>query len=842
MKSFLYKLGTHTAVTLTMLLLAFAPFGTLMAQAQTAADTAQSFITPASSGGIGGASNQNTFSSGSDANILQQSATANIPSSASTQNPNAFSASGGTTYTPSSNQVSAANGGTGSSASTPLPPSSTAPSDSVFDSCGIKAFSVSGCVLAFIYAFTIGIGSVFAYVAAYFFDITIQLSLNGASYGLDFISTSWTTARDLGNMAFLFILLYIAFTIIFKADTSSTKTMLATVIIVALLVNFSFFFTRVVIDAGNILSIQFYNAIPAPPISQTIQGSPVAATVSSAASVAGVSGSTKDLTAGVMNMLNIQGLLNNNSFASTNGNFIATVFIYIAGAIVLWILTVAFITNGIKFLFRVVVLWFLIVASPLALISLAVPGLSGYFGKWRGMLVENAFYPVAFMFVFLILNNFAVTMSSSNGLVGGVFTTLQASTAGTQTWSAIGAALVSLFIRLALVIGVLYVAMQASNRFSVAGSKAAGTAGSWFGSKFIGAYGAAGRGTIGHLAYNASQSERFQNAAAKNSFVRGLWRGTNSVAKSSFDIRAPLKAAGVKDFAGVSLGDANKGGYKGSLDAKVKRTEAEAKEFSGLSDKQKEAAKAAAEGKYAAANATITTQTSSATAGIAEADRLQKEAQIRLQAAKEKEAEFTAKENASKTEVAEAEQKEKDAERVIQDHRDNGKTGTPEMLDAQRKRDEAHTEVVKAQAKVDAVQKDKAPHTEAREKVEKEIEGHKTSRQEFNAKIQDLTKRRKEISEDIKKDTKEEEKNRTLKNVYADSIGKRGWGNISRLGAWIPAADKKAAKKIRTEKSSKDKIADAVKDLEKEENAGKEEKKEEPAATAKTGDKKDEHH
>src|SRR6185369_3602202 len=106
----------------------------------------------------------------------------------------------------------------------------------------------------------------FAYVAAYFFDWSISLSLNGTAYALDFVSQGWTTARDIGNMAFLFILLYIAFKIMFEAETNETVHMLVVVIVIALLVNFSFFFTRLAIDAGNILAIQFYNAIDAPSI------------------------------------------------------------------------------------------------------------------------------------------------------------------------------------------------------------------------------------------------------------------------------------------------------------------------------------------------------------------------------------------------------------------------------------------------------------------------------------------------------------------------------------------------------------------------------------------------
>lgn len=447
MKGFLYKLGKQTAVTATLLLLVFAPFQTLIAQAEAPqtdiGDTTR--IAPAAGVTV---SNTNTSNN---------------------------------TTIPASNAGSYQN---------------QKPSTDILASC--KAFDPGQCISSLVYVFTIGIGSAFAYVAAYFFDITIQLSLNGASYGLDFISTSWTTARDLGNMAFLFILLYIAFTIILKADTGNTMSLLAGVIIVALIVNFSFFFTRVVIDAGNILAIQFYNAIPAPPISQTIQGAPVSGQIANATqsvgSYLGGPSGTKDLTASIMNMLQVQNLLNNNSFASTNSsgtfNFIATIFIYITAAIVLWILTVAFITNGVKFLFRTVVLWFLIIVSPFAFVAAAVQGLDkGYFKQWREMLLTHAFYPVAFMFIFLILNNFAITVSGGNtNLVSGVFSTLASGAAASNSWGAIGASLVSIAIRLGLVIAVLFVGMKASDNISVAGSKYAEKAGSWFGGGLLKSY------------------------------------------------------------------------------------------------------------------------------------------------------------------------------------------------------------------------------------------------------------------------------------------------------------------------------------------------------------------
>ena len=145
--------------------------------------------------------------------------------------------------------------------------------------------------------------------------LAVNLSLNGPAYALTFISTGWTTARDLANMAFLFILIYIAFTIMLEAETSGTMSLLAGVIVIALLVNFSFFFTRIVIDAGNILSIQFYNSITAPSVQATSGGGSVQGAIASGVSAAtGVGANTKDLTASIMGMLQLQNLFNTQSF------------------------------------------------------------------------------------------------------------------------------------------------------------------------------------------------------------------------------------------------------------------------------------------------------------------------------------------------------------------------------------------------------------------------------------------------------------------------------------------------------------------------------------------------
>lgn len=473
--------------------------------------------------------------------------------------------------------------------------------------CGLSPSTWDLCITNIVYVFTVGIGGGFAYVAAYFFDWAIALSLNSGSYALDFVSQGWTMARDLANMAFLFILLYIAFKIMFEAETTQTIQMLVAVIVVALLVNFSFFFTRLAIDAGNILSIQFYNAIQAPSIASTAASQQPgvsgalsnSANASAFANAIGSGGNSKDLTFSIMGMLNLQGLFNTQSFQNwytkQNGTqgfmvvLITLTFLYIAAGIMFWLLTVAFVTNGIKFLFRIVVLWFLIIASPLAFVARAVPRFEGYYHEWQEALIKHAFYPAAFMFIFLILTNFSNQMGQNNALINGLYQGLNSSNSATPL-AAIGYAAANVFIRLGFVIAMLYIGMEASKRIGVMGARIANHAGEWVGGRMTtafrktgGAIGAgvpawAGRNTIGFLGDKYAKSNVGRDLAARGGVLgRTVWRGAAAVGRQSFDTRGGLTALGVKEsLVGKPGGE---GGYTAKFDARIKAREEEAKKL-----------------------------------------------------------------------------------------------------------------------------------------------------------------------------------------------------------------------------------------------------------------------
>src|SRR3989344_4057189 len=334
----------------------------------------------------------------------------------------------------------------------------------------ITCNAIDTCILFLVYWAGPGIAGGVAYIGAYFFSIVVQLSLNSTAYALDFLSTGWTTVRDIANMAFIFILIYIALTVMLAAVTSGTIKTLAVVIVIALLVNFSFFFTRVVIDAGNIVAVQFYNAIP-----------------SSGALIGNPTTGAKDLSLSIMGAINPQELLNSNMLNRARtmaqgdwGGMAVLSVIYLSVAAIFWILFFAFLQVGIKFMMRIVGLWFVLIASPLAFVARTMPKTKHFFDQWLDYLIKYSFYPAIFLFMFWILTKFTTSILSSgdnNGISGNgslMNSLFQTTPTGSSVELGTVAAIATVAIRMGFVIAVLYVGLKVSDWIVKEGSAVAG--------------------------------------------------------------------------------------------------------------------------------------------------------------------------------------------------------------------------------------------------------------------------------------------------------------------------------------------------------------------------------
>lgn len=490
--------------------------------------------------------------------------------------------------------------------------------------CGFSStLDPAVCLSNVVYVFTVGLGSGLAYVTAFMLDTSVSLSLNSTGYALSFLSSGWTTARDLANMAFILILVYIAFMIMFQAETTGTIRMLAWVIFIALIINFSFFFTRVVIDVSNILAVQFYNSIGVGPNGQVVTMAQtftatnkdtgtlanVATGAATSAMPNGTLQNTKDLTASIMQGLNVQQLFSNDSFKNFTKQtgfgtrFITLTFLYLAMGACYFILAAMFLAVSVKFITRIVVLWFLIIASPLAFICKAIPRseISSWYDKWQHELINHAFYPAFFLFIFFFISTIMAGLNANGGILGDLAKNLNglASNPNLGDGVFVMSLVAAIAIRLGFVIAMLYIALKSSEYMGVKGGEVAHRMTSYaFGQtgRFAAAsVGFTGRQTFGRagtaLASNKYISSRAENAPALlKGTLRGIDRGSkavgNTLGKASYDPRnAPgvsILKKGVEKISGstVNTGSPDKGGFMAQAKERDDKRKAAEKEAS----------------------------------------------------------------------------------------------------------------------------------------------------------------------------------------------------------------------------------------------------------------------
>ncbi|HQC46086.1 MAG TPA: hypothetical protein PK193_00780, partial [Candidatus Paceibacterota bacterium] len=131
--------------------------------------------------------------------------------------------------------------------------------DDAFD-CSIG--NLRGCFAEFAYTIIFKPAAFLFGLTGKALDFTLMYSLDDKSYRSVFVVEGWGIVRDICNLFFIFILLYIAFKVVLGLGSgkSDPKSLIINVIIIGLLINFSLFATRLIIDASNILSRVFYNS------------------------------------------------------------------------------------------------------------------------------------------------------------------------------------------------------------------------------------------------------------------------------------------------------------------------------------------------------------------------------------------------------------------------------------------------------------------------------------------------------------------------------------------------------------------------------------------------------
>jgi len=121
----------------------------------------------------------------------------------------------------------------------------------VFESVGKEILYTFGMSIHHIFSWLVG-------AAASFFEGALNI---GFKSHLDIVKIGWQVTRDLSNMFFILFIVVIAFATILRFEKYGIKKLLPKIIIIVLLINFSYVICAVIIDFSNITADFFIKDI-----------------------------------------------------------------------------------------------------------------------------------------------------------------------------------------------------------------------------------------------------------------------------------------------------------------------------------------------------------------------------------------------------------------------------------------------------------------------------------------------------------------------------------------------------------------------------------------------------
>jgi hypothetical protein len=375
----------------------------------------------------------------------------------------------------------------------------------------------------------------------------------------------WIFIRNIFNIIIVFELLYLSLVMIWKGfDGSAFKARLIAALVFAIGINFSFYFTKVLIDFSNIATLQIYSAI-------------------------NPQGDIGSISSHFMAKMNTANDFNNFSQGGgASGQPIALLVEPFVKAIFLLIMTGVFASLALVFIKRGVVLIFLLILSPLMFAEFAgvgvIKAVGGWSKKWWKALTDELFMaPLTMLMIYLVLrvmssnilgaDMFGGSISAGGSPLTGVPGSGNAASSQ-QQGAFMGAAIIGTLVKYLVLAALAITALKIARSFSQGSSKAVqdkiDKAGGFIFGGALGAGAWALRRTAGSRAASAMDGEwadAKREKAAQGGFgglvARTQLKAVEGLSKSSFDAR---NTDFVKDGAqkmGISslLGNAKDGGF-----------------------------------------------------------------------------------------------------------------------------------------------------------------------------------------------------------------------------------------------------------------------------------------
>ncbi len=376
--------------------------------------------------------------------------------------------------------------------------------------------------------------------------------------------------RDLMNIMFIFILVYYGIKMIIGKETTATiRKFIVGIVMASLLLNFSIFFTKIIIDASNIATIGFYNSI-----------------LGGDASAADANTGLSNAYMGSLNLTNLFDPKTSTSFADVKGSMAGgddtNMLIIGIGASVLFLITAfVFLAVSVMFLVRYLLLILLLMTSAIGFIGAALPFgfIKKYADQWWDVLLGQCLFGPVYMLMTWIV----ITLMTNDGFIS--VAKAGAPTGFGQVLTNPNPSSIGLLLNFFLVIGLAIASLTVAKSLSTKSAKQigdfSGKATALAGGAVFGGGAAAMRNTLGRAGNSIANSERLKDTAANgNIFTRNLSKFAlktgDKTAKSTFDARSTEFMKSAAKTSGIDVGkgaDVKKVSFQKNLEAQSKKQE-----------------------------------------------------------------------------------------------------------------------------------------------------------------------------------------------------------------------------------------------------------------------------
>ena len=229
------------------------------------------------------------------------------------------------------------------------------------------------------------ISTILSQIIIIFVRATMSIGVTPANQ--EIVRIGWEVSRDVVNLLFILILVFIGLATILRLQTYQAQKTLPLLIIIALLVNFSGVLVGFVVDLGNLITNFF--------LSYTANFSMLGHTLA-------------DLGGSIWDMITAKGAT---IFSQASGlilQTIVTLFYFLIMMLILFVVLLLFFA-------RVIILWILAILAPFAFAAYILPATRKFWGQWWQQLIQWSIIGIPISFFLFLSGKLLEKLSVAGG-------------------------------------------------------------------------------------------------------------------------------------------------------------------------------------------------------------------------------------------------------------------------------------------------------------------------------------------------------------------------------------------------------------------------------------------